>query len=118
MFKIIFYTTQAGETPMVDFLDSLNPKVLAKTLRSIDLLERFGPRLREPFSKAISDGIFELRTIYSQQLTRIFYFFQGRQQIILSNGFVKKANKTSRLALSLAKKYKKDYERRNSDDPL
>lgn len=81
MFKIIFYTTKIGKTPVVDFLNSLPVKLLAKMLRSIDLLERFGPSLREPFSKSISDGIFELRTLYSQQLTRIFYFFQARQQI-------------------------------------
>lgn len=31
------------------FLDSLKPKMLAKTLRTIDLLETNGPLLREPY---------------------------------------------------------------------
>lgn len=40
MFEIIFYETDKGYCPTKDFLDSLRPKLLAKTLRLIDLLEK------------------------------------------------------------------------------
>ncbi|MDD5792660.1 MAG: type II toxin-antitoxin system RelE/ParE family toxin, partial [Erysipelotrichaceae bacterium] len=33
----------------------------AKVLRTIDLLKNNGPLLREPYSKSLGDGIFELR---------------------------------------------------------
>ena len=47
MYEIIFYDTADGKCPVQDFLDSLEPKFLAKTLRTIDLLETNGPLLRE-----------------------------------------------------------------------
>ena len=39
MYEIIFYDTADGKCPVQDFLDSLEPIFLAKTLRTIDLLE-------------------------------------------------------------------------------
>ena len=80
---------------------------------SLALLEEFGNQLREPFSKPIGDGIFELRIKFSSDITRIFYFFVVDNRIILTNGFVKKTPKTPKEEIELARKYKKDYERRN-----
>lgn len=70
-----FYDTIDGKCPVQDFLDSLEPKILAKTLRTIDLLEANGPLLREPYSKHIQNGLFELRTKQGSDITRVFYFF-------------------------------------------
>ena len=53
---------QKMEDALCELLDSLEPKLLAKTLRTIDLLEMNGPLLREPYSKLLENGIFELRT--------------------------------------------------------
>ena len=39
--------------PAIDFLNSLNAKLKAKTYRSIQLLQEFGPFLAEPHSKKI-----------------------------------------------------------------
>ena len=47
---------------MQELLDSLKLKLLAKTLRTIDLLEINSPLLGEPYSKLLENGIFELRT--------------------------------------------------------
>ena len=112
MYEIIFSDKEDGKVPVEEFLDSLSPKLLAKTLKDIDLLEKFGNNLREPFSKKLSDGIFELRTKQSSDITRIFYFFIFDKRIVLTNGFVKKSNKTPRSEIELAIKYKKDFERR------
>ena len=112
MYEIIFYNKEDGKVPVEEFLDFLSPKLLAKTLKDIDLLEKFGNNLREPFSKKLSDGIFELRTKQSSDITRIFYFFIFDKRIVLTNGFVKKSNKTPRSEIELAIKYKKDFERR------
>lgn len=74
MYEIIFYDTADGKCPVQDFLDSLEPKFLAKTLRTIDLLETNGPLLREPYSKPLENGIFELRTKHGLILTEYFIF--------------------------------------------
>ena len=84
----------------------------AKALGSIDILAEFGNTLREPYSKAIGKGVFELRIKFAGDITRIFYFFVRNNKIILTNGFIKKTRKTPPGEIALAQKYKADYERR------
>ena len=118
MYEIIFYDTADGKCPVQDFLDSLEPKFLAKTLRTIDLLETNGPLLREPYSKPLENGIFELRTKHGSDINRVFYFFIIGQKIILTNGIIKKTAKTPKSAIDRAKKYKTDYEWRHRNEQL
>ena len=75
MYEIILYDTEDGRCPVQELLDSLEPKLLAKTLRTIDLLEMNGPLLREPYSKPLENGIFELHTKQGSDITRVLYFF-------------------------------------------
>jgi len=93
MYEIEFYDTQEGKCPVQDFLDSLEPKMLAKTLKTIDLLEINGPALREPYSASMGNGLFELRTKQGSNLSRILYFFFAGKRAILTNGFIKKTQK-------------------------
>ena len=116
MIEIIFYDTADGKCPLQDYLDTLEPKLLAKTLRTIDLLETNGTHLRGPYSMPISDGIFELRSKQGSDITRILYFFFVENKAILTNDFTKKTQKTPRSEINLAKKYKIDYERRHPND--
>ena len=68
--------------------------------------------MRSPYSEPISEGIFELRTKQGTDITRVLYFFFVDDLAILTNGFTKKTKKTTKNEVELAKKYKKDYERR------
>lgn len=81
----------------------------AKIFKNLELLEIRGNELREPFSKHIEDGIFEIRNKVGNDITRIFYFFLIGQKIILTNGFIKKTQKTPKVEIALAKKYRNDY---------
>lgn len=81
----------------------------AKIFRNLELLETRGIELREPYSRYIGDGIFELRSKISTNITRILYFFVVGEKIILTNGFTKKTQKTPLSEIKLAKKYRKDY---------
>ncbi len=69
----------------------------------------FGNKLRMPYSRELSDGIFELRTQVGNDISRILYFFIVGKNIILTNGFRKKTEKTPKEEMELAKKYKADY---------
>lgn len=113
MFDLEFYTLPTGERPVQLFLDDLDTKMRAKALHGLSILEEFGNQLREPYSKAIGDGLFELRIKFASDITRIFYFFVVDNKIVLTNGFVKKTVKTPKSELALAKKYKADYEGRH-----
>ncbi|MBR1598222.1 MAG: type II toxin-antitoxin system RelE/ParE family toxin [Lachnospiraceae bacterium] len=80
-----------------------------KVLRMVHLLEQNGNELREPYSKHLEDGIYELRIKQGTNITRVLYFFMIGQKIILTNGFVKKTMKTPTGEIQLAKKYREDY---------
>ncbi|MBR6677712.1 MAG: type II toxin-antitoxin system RelE/ParE family toxin [Oscillospiraceae bacterium] len=112
MFEVNYYTLPDGRKPVEEFIDSLPLKMQTKAFYSISVLEEFGSSLREPHSKPIGDGLFELRIKFASDITRIFYFFVVDNKIILTNGFIKKTMKTPKAEIELAKKYKADYERR------
>ena len=116
MFEVEFYTLPDGKKPVKEFLDGLEPKMRAKALSGLSVLEEYGNALREPYSKPIGDGLFELRIKFASDITRIFYFFIVGNKIILTNGFVKKTAKTPPSEIKRAKDYKDDYERRHRDE--
>lgn len=93
-FKLIAYEKENGEVPVEEFLDSVNPKMRAKIFGLLGILQEKGNMLREPYSKHLDDGIFELRCKFGSDITRVLYFFYYEGRIILTNGFVKKAQKT------------------------
>lgn len=108
-FEILFYEKPDGSEPAKDFILNLEPKMSAKVLRTIQLLKQEGPALREPYSKSLDDGIFEIRTKFGSDITRVLYFFVIGRRIILTNGFVKKTQKTPPGEIALAKMYRDDY---------
>ena len=108
-YNTVFYETVNGNMPAKEFLLSLNYDMRAKMIRTLELLQKNGPLLREPQSKELEDGIFELRTVFGSNIARLFYFFDEGKIILLTNGFVKKTQKTPRKELKLAKSCKADY---------
>ena len=108
-FKAEFFTQQNGSKPAKDFLLSQDVKMRAKLFGLIDILEENGNQLREPYSKPLEDGIFELRAKLGSDITRIlnYFFYEGR--IILTHGFTKKTQKTPRNEIERAKKYRKEF---------
>ena len=114
-FEIIVYAKQDKTEPVTEFLLSLTPKMQAKVLRQIDILSEFGYELREPYSAALNDGIFELRIKQGSDISRVLYFFFADRKIILTNGFIKKTQKTPTEQIRLAKAYRDDYLRRTKE---
>jgi len=82
------------------FIKSLEKPTIAKVLRTIDLLEKFGQKLGPPHTKKISVNLFELR-IPGRKDVRIFYSFH-KSQIFLLHGFVKKSKKIPRKEIKIA----------------
>lgn len=73
------------------------------------------PNFSEPYSKPLGDGIFEIRAKQGNNITRTLYFFYDGKQIILTNGFVKKTQKTPSAEIQRAKKYRAEYLRLKGD---
>lgn len=74
-YEVIFYEKADGTEPAKEFLLSLDPKMRAKMLKTIDLLAENGNELREPYSKYLEDSIFELRAKVGSDISRVLYFF-------------------------------------------
>ncbi len=108
-FKLVAYQKQNGEVPVEEFLDSVNLKMRAKIFGLLSILQDKGNMLREPYSKHLEDGIFELRCKFGSDITRILYFFYYEGSIILTNGFVKKVQKTPKEEIQIAKDRRRDF---------
>jgi len=115
-FRVIAYEKENGEVPVEEFLDSVNPKMRAKIFGLLGILQEKGNMLREPYSKHLDDGIFELRCKFGSDITRVLYFFYYEGSIILTNGFVKKTQKTPQEEIQLAKDRRKDFIERVMND--
>ena len=108
-FKLIAYEIEYGEVAVVEFLESVNPKMRAKIYGLMGILQEKGNMLREPYSKHLEDGIFELRCKFGSDITRVLYFFYYEGKIIMTNGFVKKTQKTPKEEIQIAKDRRKDF---------
>ena len=75
----------------------------------MDFLQENGNQFREPYSKHLDDGIFELRTKQGTNIVRNLYFFFVGNKIIITHGFRKKTQKTPPGEIERAKEYRKDY---------
>lgn len=111
-FEIEYFEKEDGTYPAEEFILSQDVKMRAKLFRLLELLEEKGNTLREPYSKSLDDGIFEIRAKQGSNITRVLYFFYIGNKIILTNGFIKKSQKTPPSEIDLAKKYRAEYEKR------
>ena len=80
-----------------------------KLVMTLKVLQEQGNRLREPYSKHLEDGIFEVRGKVGSDISRVLYFFYYGGRIILTNGFIKKTQKTPRNELEKAELCRKDF---------
>lgn len=115
-FEIIFYDKPDRTEPAKDFILSLDERMRAKTVRTIELLGKNGTALKMPYSKHLVDGIFEIRTKVGSDISRVLYFFVIGRKIVLTNGFIKKTQKTPKNEIELAKKYRNEFLNREEND--
>ena len=94
----IEYYNSVVEESVLDLPDGL----LARYLRLADLMLEFGPNLGMPHTKAIKDGLFELRIKSKEGIARAFYCTVIKKQIFILHIFIKKSQKTPKKELKLA----------------
>lgn len=108
-FEIIFYEKEDGTEPAKEFILSLDKKMRTKMLRIIEMLQNNGYELREPYSKSVSEGSLELRAKVGSDISRVMYFFVIGKKAVLTNGFIKKTQKTPKEEIERAKRYRADF---------
>ncbi len=110
MWEIDYYTKANGECPLEEFLNHPDQKNdLPFILNKIDQLAEFGNMLGKPHTRKLVDSIFELRLKTNRGIYRFPFFYEQNKVIILTHGFLKKAEKTPVAEITRAQKYKNDH---------
>lgn len=79
-FDIVFFELDNGDCPIREYLDSVDVKMRAKIAWTIGLLEKNGNMLGMPYFEPLEDGIFELRTKLSSNISKSVIFFLCREK--------------------------------------
>ena len=82
--------------------------VLADYVRLMELLTEHGPSLRLPHSRALGDGLFELRPRGRSGIGRAFYCFLLGKKVVVLHAFIKKSQQTPDNQLKMARKRLKE----------
>ena len=94
-YKVKFYiNSQTKEVELVEYLDSLLPKIRFKILKYVEYLRLHDGYLEEPYSKHITGKIRELRVDFGHDKHRVFYFTMIGKRIILLHAFKKDTART------------------------
>ena len=94
-----------------NFLDTLEPKMMAKSYRTIQMLREFRPGLTLPHSRKIvgTEDLYELRIQVATNICRLFYFYYNNELYVILSGFMKKQNKTDPKEIDKALKIRRQY---------
>jgi phage-related protein len=108
--KITYRTVISYKSYFEDFLEKQNPKVKAKIVWTLKLIEEI-QQVPETYLKHIeeSDGLYEVRIQQGSDIFRVFSFFDEGKLIVLANGFQKKTQKTPKKEIVKALKIKTEY---------
>jgi len=104
--KVERLVLDTGESPVQAFLEGLTGEDRIDALALLKLLAQSGNALRMPHSKALSEGLFELRG----RQVRIFYVFRPGHRIILLDGMVKKRGDIPPAVIKRVRRYQRDFE--------
>jgi phage-related protein len=113
-FTVEFYESNAGRCPVREFLDELkasDPGDFATVVAGLAKL-RNRQYHREPLSKALADGLFELRHV-GKLNTRIIWFFSKGRRIIAVHGIRNKGEAIPARDLDTARERMRDWKERN-----
>jgi phage-related protein len=82
----IDYYSDSVEEDILALPDRLAARYVVLTRRMMAL----GPNLGEPHTKAMKDGLLELRLKGAEGITRVFYCTQVGRRIVMLHSFVKR----------------------------
>jgi phage-related protein len=89
-------------------IESWPVDILADYARLTQLLLEHGPSLRLPHSRAMGEGLFELRPKGRSGIGRAMYCFLVSKRVVVLHVFIKKTQQTPDRELKLARKRMKE----------
>ena len=82
--------------------------LLADYAHLVELLAEHGPDLNLPYSRAMGNGLFEIRPRGREGIGRALYCFRLGRRIVVLHAFIKKTAQTPERDLKLARKRLKE----------
>ena len=116
-FKILYYKDGFGKSPIEEFLLELkrsNNPLAEQALKGLEKLKNRAYH-KEPLSKHLEAGLWELRIRAGTDILRIIYTFSKGRIIILLHVFIKKQQKTPARELEIARKRLKEVKMKETD---
>lgn len=104
---LIEYYSDSVEKDILALPDKLAARYIFLTRRMLAI----GPNLGEPHTKAIKNGLFELRLKGSEGIGRIFYCALVGKRIVMLHSFIKKTGRTPSRELETAMNRLKERKR-------
>jgi phage-related protein len=114
-FTVEFYETNGGRSPVQEFLDAFrasDPDDFAVVLAGLAKL-RNRQYHREPLTKALGDGLFELRHV-GKLNTRVLWFFMKGRRIVAVHGIRNKGQAIAARDLDTARERMRDWQKRHT----
>jgi len=101
--RVVYYSEKVRTTVL-----GLPSGILADYLRIVDLLLEHGAELGMPHSRALGQGLFELRPRGREGIGRVLYCTAVGETIIVLHSFVKKTQGAPQQDLQIARKRMKE----------
>ena len=101
----IHYYSEALQQELLEWPSGLQ----ARYLRLAERLEIFGPNLGMPHTRAMGDGLFELRVMAGEGIGRVFFCTMAGQRIVMLHQFIKKSQKIPVKELDIARTRRKEW---------
>ena len=101
--KFIYYSSRVKQNIL-----SLPKELLAEFYAMHQIMKEKGPSLGMPYTRAMGDGLFEMRLSDKDGIARVFYCTIEKHEIFVLHSFVKKTRTTPDRELQLARKRLKE----------
>lgn len=105
MWKVVFYTTARGESPVTEYVNKLTDFEQVRIDNEIKLLKEYGTALRPPQIGQIDGKLWELRPYQF----RMFYFLYSEMTYMIVHVCRKQSQKTKIQDKKLAIKRMKEF---------
>ena len=106
----IKYYSEGVQEQILELPDTLAARYIVLTRRMLAI----GPNLGEPHTKAMGNGLFELRLKGAEGIARVFYCTLIGKRIVMLHSFVKKTDRTPKRELEVAHNRMKEIKHENA----
>lgn len=97
VFQLLYYN-ETVEAELDAWPVGLRARYRALTVR----MEEYGPNLGMPHTRALGNGLFEMRAKAEEGIGRVFFCTVVGRKIVILHSFIKKTDKTPKRELNIA----------------